>query len=710
MKNKWAMVFCMISILMIQNVIAQTDGKIIVQADQKGATVSPSMYGVFFEEINHAGEGGLYAELVQNRGFEENEYPAGYTVKYDKLYPPPAKNHLNGEVNTDGYRWHSAPIPGWSILSNGPAKSSMKLTRVQPLDLETPNNLELSMPAKDGVVSLQNSGFWGMGVKAGDKYNLRFYLRAPGYNGTVKVSLLSATGKEIATAPMRIVNTAGWHQYRADFIAGATDAKATLAITFNGGGTVWLDYVSLFPEKTFHNRPNGLRADVAGFLADLHPGFMRWPGGCVVEGITVHNRFEWKKTMGDPLSRRGEYDTWGYRNTYGFGYHEYLQFCEDIGAKAMFVCNVGLGCQYRMGDACSNDSVQYYINDVLDAIDYAIGDKATTWGAKRFATGHPAPFPLTYIEIGNENWGPVYNERFDLFYAAIKAKYPQLTLISNHGLGNEVKKIKKTDMIDPHWYVAPDYFFNNADIFDKSPRGEHSVYVGEYACNQGVGGGNMLAALSEAAFITGMERNSDLVKMASYAPLFENRNDRTWPVNLIWIDNLQVVGRSSYYVQQMMGDNLPSWNLPAQVTPRPTLPGKTDADGAVGVGTWVTQAEYKDVKITAANGNVQHPALKDLVKQSEGWTITDSLAKQQSDASMAAAVFNTPVTGDYTLELKARKTGGNEGFLVLFGITDDNKKGYLVNIGGWGNTLTAIERVANGTTSRRFVKTGTRPC
>jgi alpha-L-arabinofuranosidase len=345
-----------------------------------------------------------------------------------------------------------------------------------------------------------------------------------------------------------------------------------LYVIFNGSGTVWIDYISLFPESTYKNRPNGLRRDVAEFLEAMHPAFIRWPGGCIVEGISLINRVEWKKTLGDPADRPGQYDTWGYHNSYGFGYHEYLQFCEDIGAKAMFVCNVGLGCQYRVGDACSEGEVQYYINDVLDAIEYATGDKSTSWGAKRVAAGHPDPFPLQYIEIGNENWGPVYNKRCDMFYKAIKARYPQLTLISNHGLTSDMTGVEKVDMIDPHWYVEPDYFFKNTRIFDTVPRKDHLIYVGEYACNQKVGGGNMLAALSEAAFITGMERNSDIVRMASYAPLFECRNDRTWPVNLIWYDNLQVVGRSSYYVQKVFAENRPSRNLHSEIHQRGDIP------------------------------------------------------------------------------------------------------------------------------------------
>ncbi len=699
MKLIWIAVSSAFLFLVSCNQKPKSEGAIVIDLAQKGAAVSPEMYGVFFEEINHAGEGGLYGELLQNRGFEEKEYPAGYTVKGNKLYPPPLKNHLSGSVSTEGYRWNEDPIPGWSLVTQGPAKAKMKLTKSTPLDPGTPNSLEITIPQSAQQVELINSGFWGFSLKQGERCNLRFFLRTPGFKGTLKARLISSSGTSLAVIPITLKEGKGWQEYNLNIGPDQTDANVKFALFFKGSGTVWVDYVSLFHEQTFKNRPNGMRPDVAEMLVGLHPGFIRWPGGCVVEGISLGNRFEWKKTLGDPMARCGQYSTWGYRSTYGYGYYEHLQFCEDIGAKAMFVCNVGLGCQARVGDACKTGDVQYYITDVLDAIEYALGDPSTVWGAKRAAAGHPAPFPLQYVEIGNENNGPVYNERFDLFYKAIKSKYPQLTLISNHGLGDEVKKIAKTDMIDPHWYVAPDYFFKNATIFDNQPRGDHKIYVGEYACNQGVGGGNMLAALSEAAFITGMERNSDLVTMASYAPLFENKNDRTWPVNLIWIDNAQVVGRSSYYVQQMVAQNKPTFNLATTITPQPEMPITLIADGFFGVGTWQTQSEYKDFKLTTSDNKVIQPAISDWEKGKGQWNLSDSLIAQHSNLDMTQAICNREsFSGDYTFELKARKTNGNEGFLIYFGMSNENQTGYLFNIGGWGNTQTAMERIEGGHT------------
>ncbi len=554
-------VMCMLccSVLSAQ---VRAEEHIVIDLNEKGSTISPSMYGVFFEEINHAGDGGLYAELVQNRSFEDGEMLPGYSLDEKRwLVSPVGTNHLSGKSYNKTFPWYPEPVRGWSLSVEDPTTATMTLTKDQPLFSTAPNNLKVTI-AQEGVpVSLINEGYWGMNVMKGKKYLLRAIVRRDeAYKGTITAKLINQKGESIASAPIKVKGS-GWNDLRLTLTAKGTDSRARLAIEFDATGVVWLDYVSLFPKETFNGRPNGMRRDVAQTLAGLQPAFFRWPGGCVVEGITLDNRFDWKRTLGDPASRPGEYMLWGYRTTYGMGYHEILQYCEDIGAKTMYVCNVGMDCTLRLANVCSEDSVQYYLDDCLDAIEYAIGDVTTTWGARRAANGHPKPFPLQYVEIGNENWGPVYEKRFNLFYETIKARYPQLTLIYNIMRKRESGPIPKTDMIDPHWYVAPDFFFKNTRLFDKWERGKYKVYVGEYACNGEVGSGNMYAALSEAAFIGGMERNGDLVTMASYAPLFENSNNRRWKTNLIWIDTDRVMGRSSYYVQKMAAENRPTYNV-----------------------------------------------------------------------------------------------------------------------------------------------------
>ena len=666
------------------------DEEITIFADKKGVDIVPSMYGVFFEEINHAGDGGLYAELVNNRSFEELEMPKGYHAQSEKLYPKKVPNHLTGEIKNPSYRWTTEPVPAWSLVGD----ASMTLTKENPKFTSAPNNLKVTIANVTKPVQLINRGYWGMAVKAGEKYHLRTIIRpAANYTGKITAKLLSENGDVIATAEVHVDKNNQWNDSKKTLVPSTTDARAKLALEFESKGTVYIDYVSLFPENTFNGRENGSRADLAEMIAGLKPAFVRWPGGCVVEGITLDNRFEWKKTLGDPAARPGEYSTWGYRCSYGFGYYELLQLCEDLGSEAMFVCNVGIGCQYRMGDASPESEIPYYLDECMDAIEYAIGGIDTEWGAKRAAAGHPEPFPLKYIEIGNENKGAEYEKRFDIFYKAIKAKYPQLVLISNHDLRG-IGKIEKTDMIDPHWYETPAFFFNNTTIFDTHPRDKYTVYVGEYACKKEVGSGNMIGALSEAAFITGMERNGDLVTMTSFAPLLENRNDRNWAVNLIWFDTDQVVGRSSYYVQKMFAEHKPDYMVESSQYKGEPKAALLKA-GGIGFGAWATQVEYKDVILTDS-GRVITPALDQLVSEKGKWTLRDGVLSQRSRETNTKRFLKGFSSNDYTLEFKARKTDGSEGFIIYFGMNNDGSNGFAFNVGGWNNKIATVQEVSRG--------------
>lgn len=663
---------------------AQDREKIAVNIQEKGNEISPSMYGVFFEEINHAGDGGLYAELVQNRSFEEKDMPQGYHAAGNKLYPKPVKYHLTGEVRDRSYRWNTDPIQGWSLNTNDSLSAQMKVVTSNPKFTSAPHNLKLTIHKTSNPVQLINSGYWGMNFVNGDNYLLRTIIRVePKYKGKVIVKLLSKDGNVLSAKEIKVKRDGKWNDLKTSLRATGSNTEGTLALEFDAPGTVWIDYVSLFPEKTFNNRANGLRTDIADMLVGMKPQFFRWPGGCVVEGITLDNRFEWKKTLGDPAARSGEYSTWGYRCSYGFGYYEMLQFCEDIGAKAMFVCNVGLGCQFRMGDACSEDSISYYIGDCLDAIEYAIGDVSSTWGARRAADGHPSPFPLQYVEIGNENWGAEYDRRYNMFYKAIKEKYPQLTLIYNEMPQREgPAQIAKTDMIDPHWYVDPYFFFRNTTLFDNYQRGKYQIYVGEYACNRGVGNGNMLGALSEAAFIGGMERNGDLVTKASYAPLLENSRDRSWATNLIWFNTHQVIGRSSYYVQKMAAENRPSYNLKSNITMHQLEPEKFNK-GYFGFGAASGIAEFKDIQVSQ-NGTNFTPDMTQFALVDANWK-TNPASGSLSVAKGRQVLLKDIYGGDYTFTCKVRMDSVGQGFQFYLGMTIDGKTGFRYNIGMWSN-------------------------
>lgn len=669
----------------------EPEATIRIDLARRGADIPASMYGIFFEEINHAGDGGLYAELIQNRGFEDSSVPEGYTVKGDRIFPPADRtNHLTGaRPHPDlSFRWNPDPIPAWRFEQLEGSGASAELTREYPLNEASPTALKVTLPGK-GRIALSNCGFWGMNIEKGKGYYLRMNTsNGNRFEGRAILKLVAEDGTELCNRPLAIDPDKTWCEYTGQLTATGSDPHARFVIELEGTGTLLLDYVSLFPE-TFRNRINGLRKDIAQTLEALHPAFVRWPGGCIVEGIDLSNRIEWKKTIGDPKSRPGIYDTWGYRATMGFGYHEFLQFCEDIGAAGMFVCNAGIGCQGRVGDACREEDLDAFIQDALDAIDYALGDGTTEWSRKRVENGHPEPFPLQYVEIGNENWGPVYEKRYDRFYRAIKAKYPRLTLISTLGLGGQHRH-ERVDMIDPHWYVAPEFFLSSSRLFDQQERGGYAVYVGEYAVNQQVGGGNLLGALAEAAFLSGMERNSDLVKMASYAPLLENVNDRVWPTNLIWFDSHRVMGRSSYHVQKMYAENRPDYNTATEFEqPRSGV----QVSGRIGLGGWNTDNEYRELKVTLPDGRVIEADMeRGWTPKGGTWSAADGTLSQEGPGVMRWSIWDSPEEfSDCSISVKARKKSGDEGFILYFGMQGET--GYVLNIGGWGNQTTAFQRM-----------------
>ncbi len=669
----------------------EPEATIRIDLARRGADIPASMYGIFFEEINHAGDGGLYAELIQNRGFEDSSVPEGYTVKGDRIFPPTDRaNHLTGaRPHPDlSFRWNPDPIPAWRFEQLEGSGASAELTREYPLNEASPTALKVTLP-ENGRISLSNCGFWGMNIEKGKGYYLRMNTsNGNRFEGRAILKLVAEDGTELCNRPLAIDPDRTWCEYTGQLTATGSDPHARFVIELEGTGTLLLDYVSLLPE-TFRNRINGLRKDIAQTLEALHPAFVRWPGGCIVEGIDLSNRIEWKKTIGDPKNRPGIYDTWGYRATMGFGYHEFLQFCEDIGAAGMFVCNAGIGCQGRVGNACREEDLDAFIQDALDAIDYALGDGTTEWSRKRVENGHPEPFPLQYVEIGNENWGPVYEKRYDRFYRAIKAKYPRLTLISTLGLGGQ-RRHERVDMIDPHWYVAPEFFLSSSRLFDQQERGGYAVYVGEYAVNQQVGGGNLLGALAEAAFLSGMERNSDLVKMASYAPLLENVNDRVWPTNLIWFDSHRVMGRSSYHVQKMYAENRPDYNTATEFEqPRSGV----QVSGRIGLGGWNTDNEYRELKVTLPDGRVIEADMeRGWTPKGGTWSAADGTLSQEGPGVMRWSIWDSPEEfSDCSISVKARKKSGDEGFILYFGMQGET--GYVLNIGGWGNQTTAFQRM-----------------
>ena len=626
-------------------------------------------YGIFFEEINHAGDGGLYAELIRNRSFEDNlSAPEYWTVD-------------RGEI---------------SISTNG------LLNDVQ--------SAALKWDASSGS-TLTNYGFWGMKFEKGKDYELSFYAKSSSYTRRVTATLLNEQGRQIGQTEITVQRSSDWQKYTATITATDNAAKGSFALIAGDSGIMYLDVVSLFP-PTYKGRQNGCRPDLAQMLADMKPAFMRFPGGCYIEGEfrnDSQNRFEWKKTVGPIENRPGHLNVnWNYRVSDGLGFHEMLQLSEDIGATPLFVVNIGLGHGW---DQDIND-LEEYVNEALDAIEYANGDASTTYGAMRIANGHPEPFNLKLIEIGNENYNFYswnnndqslqYAERYKIFYDAIKAKYPYVTCIGNvEAWGTDNPSWRNNypvDAVDEHYYRDPAWFvaaYNKYDNYDRKTM--QKVYAGEYAVTSNFGStGNLAAALGEAVYMQGMENNSDICVMSSYAPIFVNENDQKWMPDMIRFNSSESYGTPSYYVQKLMpnyvGKKTIKWTENGNV---PTY------DKSIGLSTWKTSAVFSNYKVTLEDGTVYQPKFNGSEGwQSQGgaWTENGNGNLVQSSTSMEGKMYVCPTlhTGDnYTIELDATKTGGDEGFLIAFNVRDEKNYCWW-NLGGWGNTKHAVEVCNNG--------------
>lgn len=715
------MIRCLIKITLFSSVFswgiykayAQEKASMQIFTNKVKNSVSPNLHGIFFEEISHGGEGGLYAEMIQNRGFEESRIPPGAVLEGNMLNPNPTKKphyNLNGRASNFKLPWPvKTAMPYWNTRAGIGGNIAASLTEEDPLTSATPQSAKvvISNRSSDGKDYFINEGFWGINAIKGDGYQLSFYTKTgEDYNGPLTVALLSSAGKEIASHTFSSVKTKNWKKYSCKLFPTETDGKSTFAFRFGSTGTIFLDFVSLFPTKTFKNRPNGLRADLAQYLADLKPAFVRWPGGCFVEGINVESAPNWKTSIGPLEQRPGTFSVWGYWSSDGFGYHEYLQFCEDINADALYVFNAGVSCEFRSGTFISEEALQPVIDDVLDAIEYAIGPVNSKWGSVRAKNGHPKPFPLKYIEVGNEQHGPWYAKRYNRFHEAIKQKYPELKIISSMGIGDVNKRtldsIKVTDMADEHAYKSAYWSFTNYDHFDNYKRGDYELYVGEYATNAGVGSGNLQAALNDAAYILSMENNGDLVKMSSYAPLFENVNTRHWPVNLIKFKADSSFARISYYTIQLMNEHRASDNLQININLAPSTTKKANNKGSIGLATWDTQTEYRNIEVLN-NGNTIYKSdfannLNEWEKVRGSWEIKDGAIAQTAQGPQRLMVLKNKSFDTYTLKLQARKTAGTNAFIIPFAVTDENNM-LRAHIGSYVNANAVFEIVTDGSVS-----------
>ena len=579
--------------------VCAQDNTVTVQTKKIGADIQPTMYGVFFEDINFGADGGLYAELVKNRSFE---------------FAP------------DHYM-------GWKMFGN------VTLQNDGPFD-KNPHYVRLGYAGHgDMWTGIQNEGFFGIGLKKDAEYRFSVWARVPdGKPVTLMVQFIDQNTMDDAqqfVSQDLVIDSKEWKKYTMVMKSNRTIAKANLRIFLSnpqhrsGTGTVDLEHVSLFPVDTWMGHENGMRKDLAQALYDMRPGVFRFPGGCIVEGSNLETRYQWKHTVGPVENRPLNKNRWestftnryypDYFQSYGLGFYEYFLLSEEIGAAPLPVLNVGMACQYQNWDnekahaACNAEDLKPYIDDALDLIEFANGSTDTKWGKLRADMGHPEPFNMKYLGIGNEQWDKFYFDRLKFFVEAVRKAHPEILIIGSSGpdsegkmfdLGWEDMKKQKVDLVDEHFYRSPEWFLNGAKRYDSYDRQGPKVFAGEYACHSVNRENSFLTALCEAAFMTGFERNADVVCLCTYAPLFAHVDAWQWRPDLIWFDNLSLVKTPNYYVQQLYGHNAGTNVVPLTMQGEPVT-GQLDL-----YATAAVDKHSDELIIKVANTGIRNKRIK----------------------------------------------------------------------------------------------------
>ena len=668
-----------------------------IDMTKPGPAIPPNFYGLMTEEINHSYDGGLYAELIQNRTFQD---------------PAPRRQQTSPQ---------DVPIH-WSLVGSG----TVSADREDPVNSALPVSLRLDLAG--GKAGVANDGYWGIPVRPGTAYTASFYAKGGGgFAGPITASLVLDDGSvSVAQADTSPVSSS-WQKYTVTLTTGAAapaTAQAHFVLSAAGTGSVTFSKVSLFP-PTYQGTPDGLRPDLMTLMAGLHPAFIRLPGGNYAEGSTFDTRFNWKQMVGPADQRPGHMGCWGYRSSDGFGLPQYLLWCKQLGAEPVLALFAGYVLSGGHKDAGSPEMAQY-TEEALQEIEYVSGPADSEWGRKRAADGFPKPFPLHYVEIGNEDWfdkSGSYDGRYTEMAQAIRKQYPRLKIIATAPV-----KGLKPDLYDDHYYRGARQMLTQADEYDKpagvppaltfagggwSGRQPDGIktFVGEWATQEGSPTPDLNAALSDATFLMGLERNGDAISMECYAPLLINVSPADpakgypkawqWPTNLIGYDALHSFGSPSYYAQAMLGQNKGDTVLPATLRAAPPAALPTSIPhGSIGVGSYHTQVQYKDITVTAPDGHTLLTA--DLTKdthdwQSSGspWNLQDQTLEPSAPDAESWATTGDPNWTDYTIHLQARKLGGPEGFIVLFHAQSGSEYRWW-NVGGWGNTLARCEAGHSG--------------
>ena len=643
-----------------------------VEIDKPTVELSPHLYGLFFEDINYGADGGLYAELVQNRSFE---------------------------YHSRGAAWLT-PLSAWEKIERDGATASLSVTDARPLNAHNRHYLEIAVAgAASGRAGVANTGFDGIPLDAGARYDFSIHARATDWSGPVSlaVTLELPDGTSAGSLTLEGPDADGdWKKLEGVLTATSSADRARLVVTTAGRGTLALDMVSLFPQDTWRGRKNGLRKDLVQSLADLKPGFLRFPGGCIVHGHGLDNVYRWKDTVGDIAEREPNRNLWGYHQTYGLGYFEYFQLCEDLGALALPVLPVGVSCGFRGLEVVPMDQLQPYIQDALDLVEFANGPADSRWGSVRARMGRPEPFNLRYLCLGNEEHDNAeVRERFPLFVRALREAHPEIKIIGNSGLSPSIPLYdlmtrERVYSSDEHYYELPEWFIRHQDRFDSFDRTKPKVFVGEYAS----WGNTLFNALAEAAYLTGVERNGDIVDMAAYAPLLARAGNTQWNPNLIYFNQRAVLRTANYHVQRLFshhkGDAHLAHTLRLENTPAVPLAGH------LGFGSAGSALEIANIAI-----NDRAADLPAWTERAGRFAATADGHRVQTDEKLGHALLLSPAPvaspapdAPLRYRVRARKTVGDKGgFFVLFGADSAGKGGYVWTLGADGRARHALHQV-----------------
>lgn len=679
--------------------------KIEVSDMEKGVDIHPNLFGIFFEDINYGLDGGLYPELVQNNSFE-------YVKSED-----------------DAMIQKQEGLYSWYKLENGGAKATVAIANTSGIHANNPSYLELTAIVAGTGVGVYNTGFPdapntaitptpGMNIVKNDKYNFSLYAKSDDITGPIEVSLTSADGSEVyAFASLNGV-TKEWRKLCCVLQPSSSSMTARLQILIKDTGVLDIDMVSLFPQRTWNNRNNGVRYDLGKMLGDMNAKFFRFPGGCLVEGRIITNRYQWKDTVGPLEHRKNNFNNWAFSGEYpyynqsnGFGFYEYYQLAEDLGAEPVPCINAGISHPAKgtfTPTLIPMEEMSELVQDAVDLVDFANStDMNNKWAKLRADMGHTEPFHMKYLEIGNENGGSEYYERYKLFSTALRKAHPDIKLIVGGGFGKNdsinletwsrmQKGMLDADIVDDHYYMGPGVFYDSMNQYDNYDRSLGKVFLGEYAS----WGNTLENALSEAAYMTHLEENGDVVELAAYAPLFAKKNYTQWGTNAIFFHNSGAYGTVNYYVQKLFMRNVGNITLPSEMIKRGDT--RHRIYGGIGLSTNNTAVQFDDIKVidedtkailfcdTFTSDASGWTALEGT------WTVANGVIAQTNTSSASAIAYAGNITSDnYTITLRANKISGTNGFSILLGWQD--AENYLsLRLGGWENTKSSFEKMTNG--------------